>query len=633
MKGLFLMSQTHKSGQFRDLYTQLTAGEISRRAFIERASAIGIGAGVAMYAASVAAQTPDASPDAPAAAGGAGMTSGTPRPMEGTENQERGAGGELKIIQWQAPSHLGAHQATGDKDTLAASLVLEPLMHYGEDAGLLPNLITEVPSFENGLLAEDLSSVTLNLLPDITWSDGEPLTSADVRFTWEWVTNPENNSTSLDVFSKIVSIDTPDDLTAVVTFTDPNPLWYASFTGNAQGTVYPEHILKDGGEANDAFMMNPVGTGPYIVQEFSVNDQVTYTANEKYREPNKPFFSNVILKGGGEASSAARAVLQTGEYHFAWYLQVDPGLLRELEAGGQGKLIVYPGTYAERIHINFSDPNTEVEGQRSEKDTPHPFFSDPAVREALRLGIERDKLANELFLGGDQETAAKDVISGIPSLVSPNTSWEYDPERAAQLLDEAGWVLDGDVRRKDGIELLIRYMTTTNQVRQKIQAVVKQNLESIGFKVNLENIDGSVYFDSAEGNDQNTGHFYYDMNMHQTGAGAPTPISFMENWYAGPDGENIAQAENGWSGQNTQRYQNPEYDALIEAIQVETDPEELTSLFIRLNDILIEDGAVIPLVQVAEKSAAATWLNEANFGFGPFGYNYWNIANWNRADE
>jgi peptide/nickel transport system substrate-binding protein len=123
------------------------------------------------------------------------------------------------------------------------------------------------------------------------------------------------------------------------------------------------------------------------------------------------------------------------------------------------------------------------------------------------------------------------------------------------------------------------------------------------------------------------------MNMHQTGAGAPTPISFMENWYAGPDGENIAQAENGWSGQNTQRYQNPEYDALIESVQVETEPNVLTELFIQLNDILIEDGAVIPLVQVAEKSAAAIWLNEANFGFGPFGYNYWNIANWNRAAE
>ena len=627
------MSQTHKSATFHQLYTRLAAGEITRRVFIERATALGMGAGVAMYAASIAAQTPAASPDAGGKKGGAGMESATLRPMDGTEDQERGAGGELKIIQWQAPSTLLAHTVGGDKDILAFSPVIEPLMHYGEDAGLLPNLVSEVPSFENGLLAEDLSQVTFNLLPNITWSDGEPLTSADVRFTWEWVMDPANAAVTTDVFGMIESIETPDDLTAVVTFADPNPLWYACFTGNSQGSVLPEHVLGAEPDAKDAFMMSPVGTGPYVVQEFAVNDQVTYVINENYREPNKPFFETVVLKGGGEASSAARAVLQTGEYHFAWYLQVEPDLLRELEAGGKGKLIVYPGAYAERIHLNFSDPNTEVDGQRSEKNTPHPFFSDPAVREALKLGIERDKLANELFLGGDKETAAKDVISGIPSLESPNTSWEYNPEKAAQILDEAGWTLDGDVRKKDGIALSIRYMTTTNQIRQKIQAVVKQNLEAIGFKVSIENIDGAVYFDSSAGNDQNNLHFYYDMNMHQTGAGAPTPISFVENWYAGPDGQNIAQKENSWAAANTQRYHNPEYDEIFEDIRTETDPSMLIELFIQLNDILIEDGAVIPLVQVAEKSAAATWLNEANFGFGPFGYNYWNIANWNRVSD
>jgi len=624
------MSQS--TGPLRSLYSQLLSGEISRRTFLQRAAALGLGAGTAMYMASVAAQTPAASP---AAEGGAGMASGIRRPEEGTENQTRGEGGELKIIQWQAPSQMSAHQSSGDKDTLAASLVLEPLMHYGEDAGLLPNLVTEIPSFENGLLAEDLSSVTLKLLPDVTWSDGEPFTSADVRFTWEWVMNPDNASTSTDAFEPISSIDTPDELTAVVTFSAPNPLWYAPFTGNSQGAVYPEHILGDGSaEALDAFRLSPIGTGPYVVETFAVNDQVTYVANQNYREPNKPYFERIFLKGGGEASSAARAVLETGEYHFAWYLQVEPELLRNMEAGGAGKLIVYPGAYAERMHINFSDPDTEVDGQRSQKDTPHPFFSDPVVRSAMAIAIDRELMANELFLGGDDERAAKDVISGISSLESPNTTYEFDPERAAQMLEEAGWVAgDGGIRAKDGVELRIDYMTTTNQVRQQMQAVIKQNLEAIGIAVELRNIDGSVYFDSSAGNDQNTGHFYYDVNMHQTGAGAPTPITFMQNWYAGPDGANISQASNNWSAPNQQRYQNPEYDALFESVRTETDPEKLIDLFIQMNDLLVEDVALIPLVQVAEKSAAAAWLNEANFGFGPFGYNYWNIANWNRKPE
>lgn len=583
-----------------------------------------------MTIASTYAQTPLASPAAtPITAGGAGMASAIPRPTFGTETQERGAGGELKIIQWQAPSQMNAHQASGDKDTLAASLVLEPLMHFGVDAGLLPNLITDVPSIENGLLAADLTSVTLKLLPDVQWSDGHPLTSADITFTWQWVTNPDNASTSVDAFAPIAAIDTPDDLTAVVTFSYPNPLWYAPFTGNGQGAVFPEHILNDGKtETADAFRLNPIGTGPYKVTSFTVNDQVDYEINENYREPTKPYYSRVLLKGGGEAASAARAVLETGEYHFAWYLQVDPTMLEEMQKSGAGVLIVYPGAYAERMHLNFADPNVEVNGERSQKDTPHPFLTDPAVRQAIALGIDRQKLADELFLAG-KDLPAKDVISGISSLASPNTSFRYDPEAAKKVLDDAGWAMGDEVRAKDGVELRMVFYSTTNQIRQKIQAVVKAELKELGIEVEIRNIDGSVYFDSASGNDQNTGHFYYDANMHQTGAGTPTPITFMQNWYAGKDGENIAQKANGWSASNTQRYQNPEYDALFESVRTETDPAKIVDLFIAMNDVLITDNALVPLVQVVEKSAAAAWLNQDNFGFGPFGYNYWNIANWN----
>ncbi|HWV25489.1 MAG TPA: peptide ABC transporter substrate-binding protein, partial [Thermomicrobiales bacterium] len=178
------------------------------------------------------------------------------------------------------------------------------------------------------------------------------------------------------------------------------------------------------------------------------------------------------------------------------------------------------------------------------------------------------------------------------------------------------------------VELKLSYATTVNQVRQKIQAIVKKNLEEIGIGVDLMQIDAGIYFDSAAGNDQNTGHMYYDMNMHQIGATSPTPLTYMERWYAGPDNENVPQKENGWSKTDQQRYVNPEYDALFEQAQTEVDPEKLRELFIQMNDILINDHAVIPLVDVGEKIAAARWLNEENFGFGPFELAYWNIANW-----
>src|SRR5690606_10961028 len=108
--------------------------------------------------------------------------------------------------------------------------------------------------------------------------------------------------------------------------------------------------------------------------------------NENYREPNKPFFSRIQLKGGGDAAAAARAVLQTGDYDYAWNLQVEPSVLEEMEGTGElGQVYGAGGTTVESINFNFSDPRQEVEGQRSHKSTQHPVFSDLAVRQALNV--------------------------------------------------------------------------------------------------------------------------------------------------------------------------------------------------------------------------------------------------------
>lgn len=604
----------------RRLFDALVAGEIDRRQFIQRTTALGIGIGMAGHLANAAAQEE--------AKGGGGLESGVPRAVA-PDDQTRGAGGELKIMQWQAPSHLFAHRADGDKDVLASCLVTEPLMHYGQDAGLLPNLVTSVPSLANGDLAEDLSAVTLHLIEDVTWSDGEPFTSADLKFTWEWVSNPDNACNTIEIWNRITAIETPDDVTANVTFDGPNPLWYQPFTSNGTGSLLPKHILEGADEdAVVGYMQRPVGTGPFIVTEFAAGDEVKYAANETFRDANKPFFSTVYLKGGGDAAAAARSVLQTGEFHYAWFLGIDADLLAEMAAAGAGQLILYSQGYAERLHINFSDPNQEVDGQRSEMNTPHPFFSDPVVRRAMMLAVNRQLIADELFIPDSIETAAKDLFTGISSLESPNTTLEFDPEEAAKILDEAGWVMDGDVRAKDGVKLQIHFVSTSSQLRQKIQAVVKANLEAVGFKVDIEGIDSSIYFDSAVGNDQNSSHFYYDMNMHQTAAGAPTPIAFVQRWYAGPDGENVAQKSNDWSRTNTQRYRSDEYDALFDQVRNETDAAKQIELFIAMSDHLINNNVLVPLVAVAERSGCAIWMNADSLHLGPFGMDYWNIANW-----
>jgi peptide/nickel transport system substrate-binding protein len=485
----------------------------------------------------------------------------------------------------------------------------------------------------------------------VTWSDGTPFTAADLVFTLDWILDkgievvpndqgtPEpvttNGAVGQAIYQSISTYEAADDHTVTITFSQPNPTWSDGYTGAGASVVLPKHVLEAGGqEVIDAFKSNPIGTGPFKVQEFTVNDQVIYTVNENYRETNKPYFSEVVIKGGGDAVSAARAVIQTGDYDFGWNIAIEPELATSLESDSSpGVLVVAPDLSIERININFSDPDTEVDGQRSEMNTPHPILSDLAVRQAMSLGIDRQKIADTLFFGGEQEPPVVNILSGIPSMESPNTEVRFDPDAARALLDEAGWVQDGDVRKKGDLELSLDYMTTNSQLRQKIQAIVKSNLEDIGFKIELKQVTSEVFFDSGAGNDQNNTHFYNDLNMFTSSIGAPPPVAYMLRWYAGPNGDNIAQASNAWTGRNFQRYNNPDYDALYEASQTESNPDRQNELFISMNDILYNDAAVLPLVRIGSKIAVSRTLSLDNIAPSPYEFDYWNIANWRRNAE
>ncbi len=630
------MDSTRKPQPFRKLITKLENGEISRRQFIEASTALGIGASVSLFMANVASAKATGQSMrngfAFAAQGATPEAGGGLIPASGMENVTRGEGGELRIIQWQAATTAFNHTATGTKDFLISDLVLEPLMRYLPDGTIIPYLVTEVPSVENGLLAEDLTSATVNLKEGIVWSDGEPLTSRDVQFTWEWVTTESNASVSFLPWSTIESVDTPDDLTVVFNFAQPAANWFEPLVGGELGAIIPAHVYGDDpANRNVEFDTNPIGTGPFVIDSFSPNDQVTLTMNENYWQPNAPYFSSLFVKGGGDAASAARAVVQTGEYEYAWNLQVEPAVLEEMTSGSdaRGEIVTVLGTSVERLHINFSDPNTEVDGQRSEMNTPHPFLTDPAVRQAMNKAVDRQTIADEFYGFGMPPTP--NILTGVEIFESPNTSWEFNLEAAAQILEDAGWVMDGDTRAKDGVQLQVVYATSVNQVRQKTQAVVKRDFEEIGIAVQLEQIDAGIYFGGESGNEQNINHMYWDMSMYTNNPTSTIPVSFFTSWYAGPDGSNIAQESNGWQGENYQRYNNPEFDALYDELLTITDTEQAYEQLIAMNDVLINDVVIIPQVnRAADTFAVSNTLNKDNLALGPFEINYWNIANWNR---
>src|SRR5215207_7196451 len=270
------MTERRTQGPLAALHKELRSGRLTRREFTLRALALGVGTPIISFilrAETASATTTSSTRGRHVGWGVAAQETAGP-PAEGMDGRTRGEGGELKIIQWQAPSMLSSHVSTGTKDYLAACLILEPLMHYLPDGTLIPTLITEVPTVENGLLAEDLKSVTYKPKEGIVWSDGEPLTAEDVVFTWQWVVDPANQSSNAALYEAIASVEAVDDLTVKITFKEPQLGWNSYFSSAQSGGILPEHILAAGSEAAAAFAVKPIGTGPYVVDSFVPNDAV-----------------------------------------------------------------------------------------------------------------------------------------------------------------------------------------------------------------------------------------------------------------------------------------------------------------------------------------------------------------------
>ncbi len=536
----------------------------------------------------------------------------------------------LKLLYWQAPTILNPHLSTGFKDWEASRITLEPLATFNENSELIPILAAEIPSVENGGVAEDGLSVMWKLKSDVLWSDGEPFTAEDVAFTFEWASNPDTGATSLGIFEGVESVEIVDDFTVQVIFKDVTPAWFNVFVGS-ESLILPQHHFEEyqGTEARTApANLMPVGTGAYRVVEFKPGDVVVYEKNPNYREADSVGFERIELKGGGDATSAARAVLQTGDADFAYNLQVESKILDELSQGGQGEVVASFGSLGERIIVNFTDPNQETaEGERSSIEFPHPFLTDIKVREAIATAIDRDTIAEQLY--GITGKPSANFIVNPPELVSPNTSYEFNLEKANTLLDEAGWVdSNGDgTRDKDGVEMNMVFQTSVNPLRQKTQAIAKQNLREIGIDLELKSIDASVFFSGDPANADTTERFVADLQMFTTGNTNPDPMPYLKRYTC----DQMPTMANNWTGDNYARYCNPEYDALWAETNKELDSEKRQAAIIEMNDLLVNNVVVIPLVHRAETAGVSNSLSGVSLT--PWDMNTWNIAEWKKVSE
>jgi peptide/nickel transport system substrate-binding protein len=585
------------------LFDQVKAGGLSRRAFMRRMMAVGLTAPMATQLLAFS-----------------GVAMAQSRPTY--KPTKRGGGGLLKVLWWQGPTLLNPHFAVGTKDQDGSRLFYEPLAGWDADGNLRPILAESIPGREDGTLAADGKSVTWKLKKGVTWHDGKPFTADDAVFTWEYARNPATAAVTSGSYKDVV-VEKVDQYTVVVKFQQPTPFWADTFV-NSVGSIIPKHLFADyvGDKSRDApTNLKPVGTGPYKFKEFKPGDMVAGVINTAYHVENRPHFDAIEMKGGGDAVSAARAVLQTGEFDFAWNLQVEDEILLRLEKGGKGRVIFSKGGGIEHIQLNTTDPWTEVDGERASLKTKHPTLSDPAVRQALALLVDKDSVENHIY--GRTGTATANFINNPERFRSKTTKYEFNVDKANAILDKAGWVKGSDgIRAKDGKKLKFVYQTSVNQPRQKTQAIVKQACQKAGIDIEVKAVTSSVFFSSDVANPDTYTKFYSDLQMYNNGS-QPDPEIFLRqfcSWEA-------ATKENKWQGRNITRWQNKEYDDTHKAAQVELDPVKRVAMLIKLNELAVNNQVVIPIVARLGVAAAKNNLVVELSGWDN---NTWDLPNWYR---
>ena len=554
--------------------------------------------------------------------------------MVSSVQAKRGSDGQLNLLYWQAPSTMNPNLSGGTKELEASSVVLEPLARYDEKGNMLPWLAESIPTVGNGGVSKDLTSITWKIKKGIKWSDGSAFTADDVVFTYDYCIHPDTGCSHTNYYTGISSVKALDRHTVKIQFNVAKPFPYSAFVG------YNTPILQkaqfdgcQGAKAQECTKQNfyPIGTGPFKVVDFKANDVIVFEANPNYRDPNKPAFSKLIFKGGGDATSAARAVLETGEMDYAWNLQVEPEILTKMQEAGKGTVVSAFGTAVERLMVNFANPDPALGKDRSEyiggnnNRNAHPFLSDYNVRLALSLAIDRQILVDA---GYGQAGKISCNVLPAPAIYASTANDECKTQNIAEanrLLDAAGWKRGSDgIRQKDGVRISILYQTSTNSVRQATQAFIKEMWKQIGVETELRNISASVFFGGDVGSPDTYQKFYADIEMYTNTFSGTDPETYMSNWTC----KEMAQKSNKWGGNNMPRWCNPAYDALSAKMAKTAALKDRIQLAKAMNDMLMEDYAMIPLIHRGGVSAHSNTISGVRMN--EWDSELWNIADWSR---
>jgi peptide/nickel transport system substrate-binding protein len=527
------------------------------------------------------------------------------------------AEGEKVIIFgiYQEPEILNNFIRTQTVADVVAGLAEEGLVAVDPDGNFIPELAKEVPTIENGLVSEDGLTVTYNLLEDVKWADGEPFTCDDVVFTWEVANTPESGAVATTGYDLMESVTCTDDYTVVVQYSE----FYAPFLTRFDA-ILPRHATGEPASMPEwDYNWNPVGTGPFMLQEWVQGDRMVYVKNENYRGyPDQPIVDRVIMRII-PSREVGKALITSGEIDILWDLtEADTP---EFEGNPDVVLNKRPSPASERLVLNLADPT--IDATDDPINNPHPILGDLRVRQAIQYGIDKQLLVDELLYGATVVATSELSLAWAKCDIAPSV---YDPEQAMALLEEAGWV-DGDgdgIREKDGVPLRLKYQTTSgNQLREESQQLVVEMMREIGVDFFIENVPSAELFGSWDAGAFRK-HGQFDIVMYTTSDG----IDPHDQMYGYFHSSSIPVEANAGAGFNYSRWINEEADAALDSADDTPDAAARRAAYQRVCELIDADLPHIYLYDRAE-----IHLNRANivgFEINPWGPQTWNAEIWDK---
>jgi peptide/nickel transport system substrate-binding protein len=484
-------------------------------------------------------------------------------------------------------------------ETIVEVAVFDSPWTINEKGEFIPNLATEIPSAENGGISADGLEWTIKLREGVKWHDGQPFTAKDVVFTYNTIMNPKIAIRSRAGHDQVAEISAPDDHTVKIKLKQQFVPYLVAWQ---KTSIIPEHLLKDVPDMNTAeFNAKPIGTGPFKFKTRAAGDYIEYEPNTEYHGDG-PHVATYIQKFVPD-QQVLFAQFQTGQVNIIDLQGIPPELYARAKALPGKHVFPSPSPFVEFIYFNCAKPQ----------------FTDKRVRQALYLAMDKEALISKVYLGIPKRT-----LGYLPSehwaynstLKDPG----YDPEKAAAMLDEAGWKVGADgIREKDGVKLAFTISTTAgNKSRERGQQLFQQNLKQIGVDMTLNNMPASVVWGD-----------YTVKSQFDTLMVAWDPLLYPDPDYSARIGSTMIPAKGG-SGANYVQYENKEVDALSAQGLVETNMDKRKEIYHKIHAILFEDLPMAPLF--AYSTICANDVTVKGYDVNSYhASNAWNCNTWSNG--